>query len=92
MADSVGEASHPASMANEQTQGFSFRFIIVTMPEFQLLSFVVLSVLSSHQPVNHPQLTNKPSQPTISVDAHRQRRTHTHARTHTRTQKIRSAN
>lgn len=89
VADSVCEAPHPASMANEQTQGFSFRFIIVTMTEFLLLSFVILSVLSSNQPVNHPQLTNKPSQPAISRDAHCRSRSlslcHTHARAHTHT-------
>lgn len=55
-----GRPCHPASIANEQTQGFSFRFIIVTMNEFQLLSVVVLCILSSHQPVNHTQPTNKP--------------------------------
>lgn len=45
---------HPGSMANEQTQGFSLRFIIVTINEFQVLSVVVLHILSSHQPVNQP--------------------------------------
>lgn len=72
-----GRPCDPASMANEQTQGFSLRFIIVTMNEFQVLLLVVLGILSSHQPVNHPQPTNKPLSADTNIDA--RRRTHTSA-------------
>lgn len=59
-----GRPCHPASMANEQTQGFSLRFIIVTLNEFQLLLVVVLRILSSHQPVNHLCSQTNPYPPT----------------------------
>lgn len=68
-------------MANEQTQGFSLRFIIVTMNEFQVLLVVVLSILSSHQPVNHPQPTNK----LLSADAHCQTHPNYAQKPHTHT-------
>lgn len=77
-----GRPCHPASMVNEQTQGFSLRLIIVTMNEFQVLLVVVLSALSSHQPVNHLSPQNKPSRHkhrcTLSTTRkHRYTRTHT---------------
>lgn len=75
-----GRPCHPASMANEQTQGFSLRFIIVTVNEFQVLLLVVLSILSSHQPVNHPQPTNKPR----SADTNIHTRFQTHPNMHKR--------
>lgn len=77
-----GRPCHPASMANEQTQGFSFRFIIVTKNKFQVLLLVVLGILSSHQPANHPQPTNKPYLP-----AQAQMHTAKHSRTYTDTPK-----
>lgn len=88
----LGRPCHPASIANEQTQGFSLRFIIVTMNEFRLLLVVVLRILSSHQPVNHPQPTNNP----LSADAntHRLRNTQTctgKAHTHTHPQRGRKS-
>lgn len=91
-----GRPCHPTSMVNEQTQGFFLRLIIVTMNEFQVLLVVVLSILSSHQPVNHLSSQNKPSRHkhrcTLSTaHKHRYTQTHTHKR-HTPTQKIRSAN
>lgn len=59
-----GRLCHPVLIANEQTQGFSLRFIIVTMNEFKVLLVVVLSILSSHQPINHLSRQTSPSLPT----------------------------
>lgn len=75
-----GRPSHPASIANEQTQGFSFRLIIVTMNEFQVLLDVVLSISSSHQPVNH---LGPHKQPPICQHKHRCTLSNTHTNTDT---------
>lgn len=68
-------------MANEQTQGFSLRFIIVTLNEFQVLLVVVLSILSSHQSVNHLGLQTNPLSAYINIDTHK----HTIERAHRNT-------
>lgn len=75
-----GRPPHPASIANEQTQGFSFRLIIVTMNEFQVLLDVVLSISSSHQPVNH---LGPHKQPPICQHKHRCTLSNTHTNTDT---------
>lgn len=58
-----GRPCQPASMANEQTQVFSLKFIIDTVNESQVLLLVVSRILSSHQVVNHPSLN-----PLLSAD------------------------
>lgn len=60
MADSArGRLCHPILIANEQTQEFSLKFIIVTMNEFKVSLVAALSALSSHQPVDHLGPTNE---------------------------------
>lgn len=83
-----GRLCHPVLIANEQTQGFSLRFIIVTMNEFKVLLVVVLSILSSHQPINHLSRQTSPLcqlkyRRTHCENAHKHR--YTQADTHPRT-------
>ena len=72
-----GRPSHPDSMANEETQGFSFRLIIVTVNGFQVpfdcrpQHIILPSACQSPQPTNRPTV--------LSTQTEIHTHTHTHA-------------